>query len=237
MTKPVSRTALHAEVTARLREMIVEGVVAQGTRVNERLLCEELQISRTPLREALKYLAAEGLVELSPNRGATVTLLSPKEVAQVFEVLARLESLAGELAAARATDAEIAEIGQLHYEMAGCHAREDRPGYFRCNQAIHERISLAADNPVLYSTYNLLNTRVRRARFFANLTHERWQQSMREHVEIFKALEQRDAVKLGGLLEQHLISKRDVILAALESSAAEENGSDATRGAARLEKV
>ena len=87
MTKPVSRTALHAEVTARLREMIVEGVVAQGTRVNERLLCEELQISRTPLREALKYLAAEGLVELSPNRGATVTLLSPKEVAKYSRFL------------------------------------------------------------------------------------------------------------------------------------------------------
>ena len=87
MTKPVSRTALHAEVTARLREMIVEGVVAQGTRVNERLLCEELQISRTPLREALKYLAAEGLVELSPNRGATVTLLSSKEVAKYSRFL------------------------------------------------------------------------------------------------------------------------------------------------------
>ncbi len=213
----VNRTNLHAAVTARLRDLIVEGVIAPGDRLNERVLCEQLRVSRTPLREALKVLAAEGLAELLPNRGAVVTPLSVAEVDHVFEVLGPLEGLSGELACARITGEQLAEIRALHVEMLLHHARGERAEYFRCNQAIHQCIARAAANPVLQATYGALNARVRRARYFANLTQERWDKAIAEHRRILEALERRDGAELRRVLEHHLKNKRDIVIAAIEA--------------------
>lgn len=213
----ISRMTLHEEVTSRLREMIVEGLLAPRARLNERVLCEQLRISRTPLREAFKVLAAEGLVELLPNRGAMVTPLSVAEIDHVFEVLAPLEGLSGELACARITAEQFAEIRALHFEMLLHHTRADRAEYFRCNQAIHLRINRAAGNHVLQSSYAALNARVRRARYFANLTQARWDQAVAEHQEMLEALERRDGPALRRILERHLKNKRDVVVAAIEA--------------------
>lgn len=213
----ISRTNLHAEVTSRLRELIVEGLVPPGARLNERVLCQQLQVSRTPLREALKVLAAEGLVELLPNRGAIVTPISVAEIDHVFEVLGPLEGLSGELACARISDAQLAEIRALHFEMLRHHSRGDRAQYFRCNQAIHEAIAGAAANPILQASYGALNARVRRARYFANVSQERWDKAVAEHQQILDALEQRDSERLRRLLEAHLRNKRDVVVAAMET--------------------
>src|SRR6516225_3036125 len=108
--------SLHDEILNRLRDHIVEGNIPDGGRIPERQLCELLGISRTPLREALKVLAAEGLIELLPNRGARVKQLSERDLAELFDVMAGLESLAGRLACEAITDDEIAEIERLHYE-------------------------------------------------------------------------------------------------------------------------
>ncbi len=213
----VNRTNLHAEVTARLRDLIVEGMIAPGARLNERVLCEQLQVSRTPLREALKVLAAEGLAELLPNRGAVVTPLSVAEIDHVFEVLGPLEGVSGELACARITGEQLAEIRALHFEMLLHHSRGDRTEYFRCNQAIHHAIGRAAANPVLQATYSALNARVRRARYFANLTQERWDKAVDEHRQILVALERRDGAQLRRILELHLKNKRDIVIAAIEA--------------------
>jgi len=104
---------LHADVATRLREMILTGELAAGTRLNERVLCESLQVSRTPLREAFRVLAAERLVMLHPNRGASVVALSIQDIRDVVEVMIGLECLPGELAALRASDAQIDEIRSL----------------------------------------------------------------------------------------------------------------------------
>ena len=213
----VNRTNLHAEVTARLRDLIVEGMIPAGARLNERVLCEQLQVSRTPLREALKVLAAEGLAELLPNRGAVVTPISVAEIDHVFEVLGPLEGLSGELACARITSEQLAEIRALHFEMLLHHNRGDRAEYFRCNQAIHQRINRAAANPVLQASYGALNARVRRARYFANLTQERWDKAVAEHRQILEALERRDGAQLRRILELHLKNKRDIVIAAIEA--------------------
>ena len=108
---PASPTTrlLHEEVVDSLRELIMHGDLAPGTKLNERVLCEQLRISRTPLREALKYLASEGLVELLPNRGAIVAALEPARLQQIFSVLEALEALAGELAWRNATDELVRE--------------------------------------------------------------------------------------------------------------------------------
>src|ERR1700720_421927 len=103
-------SSLHDETLTRLRDYIVEGNIPDGGRVPERELCAQFGISRTPLREALKVLAAEGLVDLLPNRGARVRQLSEQDLSELFDVMGGLEALAGRLACENITDAEIAEI-------------------------------------------------------------------------------------------------------------------------------
>src|SRR5258708_22993191 len=122
---------LHDGLLNRLRDLINQEDLAPGQKLAERVLCERLGISRTPLREALKVLAAEGLVELLPNRGARVTQLTLGDVRALFEVMGALEALAGELAASRIGDAELAEIEALHHQMRAHYLRAELPEYFR----------------------------------------------------------------------------------------------------------
>src|ERR1700745_4446213 len=126
--------SLHDEILTRLRDHIVEGNIPDGSRVPERQLCEMLKISRTPLREALKVLASEGVVELLPNRGARVRQLSEQDIAELFDIMGGLEGLAGRLACENITDSEIAEIERLHYEMYGFYLHRDMHNYFHVNQ-------------------------------------------------------------------------------------------------------
>jgi DNA-binding GntR family transcriptional regulator len=119
----VDRPRLHDTVVDHLRNFIVEGLLAPGVKLNERKLCETLGISRTPLREALKVLAAEGLVDILPNRGASISQMSEAEIRETFELMSGLEAFSGELACERMTPAELAEIKALHYAMLGCRAR------------------------------------------------------------------------------------------------------------------
>jgi DNA-binding GntR family transcriptional regulator len=205
---------LHKLVVEQIQQMIIEGALAPGTRLNERLLCEKLGVSRTPLREALKILAALGLVELLPNRGAAVVQLTATDIAETFEVISHLEAMAGELACARITDAEINEIRALHFEMLACHARRDLPAYYRTNQAIHDLINRAARNEVLREIYVTVNSRVKALRFSSNLDRERWDAAVREHSLMIEALEARDGARLSSILESHLLAKRDAALAA-----------------------
>jgi DNA-binding GntR family transcriptional regulator len=216
--KPIAlaeRRPLHEEVIEQLRDMIVQGGLAPETKLNERVLAAQLGISRTPLREAIKYLASEGLVELLPNRGAVVAPLRPVKVREIFTVLGSLEALAGELACRNATDADIAEIRALHYQMVAHHARGELAQYFRYNQQIHIRLVECAANATLAQAYRGLNAHVRRARYMANLSHERWDKAVREHEEILDALSARDSRRLQTLLRDHLANKLVLVMEAL----------------------
>jgi DNA-binding GntR family transcriptional regulator len=212
---PAPPAALHEQVTQRLREMLVESRIAPGAKLNERELSEVLKVSRTPLREAIKRLAAEGLVELLPNRGAIALELSEADVRHTFEVMAGLEAQSGELAAERITDAELAEIKALHYEMLAAFTRRDLPAYYRLNSAIHAAINTAARNPVLSATYRQVNARLLALRFKSNQDEAKWRAAMQEHEDMITALSRRDPVALRALLLKHLFSKRDVVMAQL----------------------
>lgn len=214
----ITRRSLHDAATERLRDMIIEGAFMPGERLSERELCERFGISRTPLREALKVLASEGLVDLRPNRGAAIAPLTLAELEQTVEVLAALEALAGGLAARRASDADLAEVKALHYEMLAHHARGDLPSYFKCNQAIHRRIMQATYNAPLAATYQGLNARIRRFRYMANLSRERWDTAVAEHERILDALVNRDEARLSHLLAQHLRDKCAHVKATLEQT-------------------
>lgn len=213
-SRPVERTTLPQNAAERLRQMILDGELAAGERLNERVLCERLGISRTPLREALRMLGAEGLLRVEPNRGAMVASIDRSEIESTFEVLGALEGLAGELAASRITDAELAEIKALHFEMRAHHARGDRSAYFTANQAIHARIAGAGGNAVLGETFERLNARVKRVRYAANLSRQRWDKAVAEHEQMIAALEARDGAALRRILEAHLAGKRESVLAA-----------------------
>ncbi|MDA8108008.1 MAG: GntR family transcriptional regulator [Betaproteobacteria bacterium] len=216
----IRRRPLHAEVIDRLRDLIVQGALAPGARLNERVLCARFGISRTPLREAIKLLATEGLVELLPHRGAIVSALQPERLAETLAVMGALESLAGELACRHSSEAQVNEIRALHYEMLAHHARGDLGAYFKYNQQIHLKLVEAAGNAVLLHTYRQLNANVRRARYMANLSKERWDQAVAEHEEILAAFAARDAERLKRLLREHLASKLASVLGALGARAA-----------------
>jgi len=207
---PRAPATLHGELLVALRDYIVEGNLEDGARVPERLLCNRFGISRTPLREALKVLAAEGLIELLPNRGARVRALSADDLRELFDVMGGLEALAGRLACERVSDGDVAEIERVHHEMYRFYLRREMHDYFRCNQEIHRMIVEAAGNAVLSATYASFAGRIRRVRYSANLAtdRDRWGEAMREHEAILDALRRRAGSELSDLLFQHLRNKR-----------------------------
>jgi len=203
-------SSLHDGLLAALRDYIVEGNLPDGARVPERALCDRFGISRTPLREALKVLAAEGLIDLLPNRGARIRELGPEDLRELFDVMGGLEALAGRLACERIDDQGVAEIEQMHHEMYRFYLRREMHGYFQCNQAIHRLIVEAASNATLSATYASLAGRIRRVRYSANLAkdRDRWGEAMREHEAILDALRRRAGSELSDILFLHLRNKR-----------------------------
>lgn len=216
---PIERPSLHGELVSRLRDLIIEGELLPGARLNERVLCERFGVSRTPLREAVKVLASEELVELLPNRGAVVTALTGADVDNLFEVMGALEALAGELACSRIGDDQLGEIRALHFQMLMHHARGELSEYFKCNQRIHESIVESAGNPVLVTTYRSLSGRIRRARYMANQSQQRWNDAVNEHEMILAALTARDGPRLRELLRQHLQNKLQAVRSSMPLAA------------------
>jgi DNA-binding GntR family transcriptional regulator len=211
------RTTLPSTIAEQLRQMITEGELAAGTRLNERTLGVRLGVSRTPLREAFRLLAADGLIELTPNRGAQVVSLSEQDIRDSFEVMSGLEALSGELACRHITADALSEIKALTFEMLASHARNDLPGYYRLNRAIHDRINRAAGNRLLTQVYVTLNLRIQNLRFRSNFDREKWNKAAREHTEMVDALEARDGARLAAILRAHLMKKAEAVLETLEA--------------------
>jgi DNA-binding GntR family transcriptional regulator len=197
---------LHTEAASRLREMILSGELPPGARLREVQLCDQLGVSRTPVREAFRTLAAEGLVDLLPNRSVVVSQLHAPDIEHLFTVFGAIEGLAAELACQKITDGEITEIGRLLAEMIDHHGNGERAQYMRINQLIHQRTVEISANPVLYSVWQTLTPRVERARALANLDTGRWTSALIEHTKMFTALAARDGKLLGPLTRQHFLN-------------------------------
>ncbi|MCC7276133.1 MAG: GntR family transcriptional regulator [Alphaproteobacteria bacterium] len=201
---PIPRRTLHLEAAARLRRAIVAGRLAPGTRIKELELCAEYGISRTPLREALRLLAAEGLVRIVPNRGASVVALSPTDAQHAFQVIAALEAEAAALAAERAGAAERREIAGLTAELAARWREGALEAYFALNEKIHARIIAAARNPLLAELHGRVNARLRPVRFQANLTEGRWRAAVAEHEALAAAVAAADGPAAAAVARRHL---------------------------------
>lgn len=209
------RPSLHQQIVEDVRTRLLDGSIPPGTRIPETALCGELDISRTPLREALKVLASEGLVELLPHRGAIATDVSVEETQDVFDVLVILERRIGELAAAAADEDTVDFIEGLHLRMLEFHQRRRRADYFRLNQQIHVALSELAGNDVLSDVYFALMQRAMRARFLANMSDGRWDESMEEHEAIMAALRKADGKALPALLAEHARLTGEAVIHAL----------------------
>jgi DNA-binding GntR family transcriptional regulator len=202
--QPIVRPSLHDEVTARLRDLIVEGRLPAGERIPELDVARSLGISRTPLREALKVLASEGLVELQAGRGAVVKVVTPRDAQDMLALTGLLEAHAGRLAALEATDAEIAAIVALHRRMREHYARRERPEYFALNQQVHDAIVRAAHSSTLSMLHGQLRMRMRRIRYIGNHSPQNWAAAMAEHDGFVDALAARDGERLAALLQAHM---------------------------------
>lgn len=201
---PTHNAGLVEKVAHYLREHIVMDHFQPGQRLPERTLAVELQVSRTPLREALKILATEGLVVISPNRGAVVADVSAADMKEKAYVLSVLEQSAAQLACVRASDEDIAELQALHYEMKASFLRRDRQNYFRLNQDIHNRIVALSGNSTLIDIHANLSRQLYRVRYLSNQKNDKWAKAMEEHEAIMAALEARDAARVGDELRNHL---------------------------------
>jgi DNA-binding GntR family transcriptional regulator len=205
------------QVADTLRNMIIRGEMPPGGRIVERTLCEQIKVSRTPLREALKLLEAEGLVELSQNRGARIMSFTQTEARNLFEVIAGLESLAAELAVTRIAATDLAALDDMHARMCAHYARLEKDPYFELNNAIHDTIVRASENPVLIATHAGLMLRARRGQYMALVDPFRWQESVEEHTAVMAAFHARDPERVRLIWHRHLLRTGETVCGVLQS--------------------
>ncbi|PYG25595.1 GntR family transcriptional regulator [Pelagimonas varians] len=217
LAETIKRPTLHQELVDRIRNLVIEDGLKPGEKVPEKELCEAFGVSRTPLREALKVLASEGFVVLQTNRGARVAEVTRQELEDTFPVIARLEQLAGELACVHLSDTDIAGIEARHKAMVSAYKAQDRPSYFKENQAIHKALIGGAKNKILEDHHKLLAARIQRARFMVNLSDERWAAAIAEHETMMEHLQSRDGDMLGQVMKVHIENKFRAFMKGLDA--------------------
>jgi DNA-binding GntR family transcriptional regulator len=225
----ISRLSLHEQVANQLRRMIVSGELAAGEKIRVNELAEQLDVSLTPLREALKVLAGEQLVALLPNRGAIVAPLTVEDTRQLFEAIAGIEAMAAELAAKRITPGQLAELEERHERMRSSFESGDNSQYFEMNREIHDMVVEFAGNPILVQIRSQLAIRAERARFMAVASGTHRLEAMQEHEDLMEALRQGDAKRAHDTWRQHLFHAGQETCRLLEEAA---EGADAVQQAA-----
>lgn len=200
----IPRRSLQAEVVSRLREEIVEGVWAPGMRLQERVLCARYGVSRSPLREACRVIAAEGLLELQPNRGAVVTRPTLTDAIEYMQIVTALQTLAVRLACERASDEKLAQIEKLHLQMREASERNQIEPFFEFNNQIHEAIVSASGNSALVSMHEQADRHITRLQNLSGAKEADPALAMDEHEAFVGALLRRDAATAVDALAKHL---------------------------------
>lgn len=203
--------SLHVQVAATLREQIFAGTLAPGSFVDEVALCTSLKISRTPLREALKVLTAEGLVRHEPRRGCFVNEVTEQDLDEIFPVIALLEGRCAHEAARNASDADLAALDALHERLQKAARGKRIVDYYDTNFAIHEAIITLANNRWLAQVIGDLRKILKLARLQQLHAPGRLEQSLREHMAVFAALKARDCEGAEAAMRTHLTRQRKAL--------------------------
>ena len=207
----VVQNSLHQEAAAQLREQIFSGLLTPGSFVDEVALCERLKVSRTPLREALKVLSAEGLVRHEPRRGCFVSEVTEQDLDEIFPVIALLEGRCAHEAATKASAADLTALESLHAQLEG-HARAGRiSDYYATNVLIHEAIITLAHNRWLAQVISDLRKILKLARLQQLHAPGRLSQSLDEHLSVFAALKSRDGAGAEAAMRTHLLRQREAL--------------------------
>nr|WP_281277508.1 GntR family transcriptional regulator [Paracoccus methylarcula] len=209
---------MHDEVVASLREMIVTGALQPGDRIIEHDLSAQLGVSRTPIREAIKTLTLDGLVESPAHRGAMVKPLDAAEIETLFQVIAVLEALAAEQAATCLSPQQTRKLENLHSRMKKAFDQGDRSRYFELNSEIHDFLVEHSGNPILRDTHERLMLRARRGRYLAILSGTRWAEAMQQHEDLMIALRQGDSELAARIWRAHLQMTGEALLQSLKES-------------------
>ncbi|OHC62092.1 MAG: GntR family transcriptional regulator [Rhodocyclales bacterium GWA2_65_20] len=207
-THRIARSALYEEVAERLRARIYAHELAPGDWIDEQAIADGLGISRTPMREALKVLASEGLVRLEPRRGCYVAQLSERDLDEIFPVMALLEGRAAFEAAGKLSDADIVRLAALHESLEKYAAANDADRFFEANQAFHSALQEIAGNRWLKQMIEDARKVIKLTRRDSLRLEGRLKQSLAEHRAILKALKARDADAAGRAMHDHLLSGR-----------------------------
>ncbi|MBI4081718.1 MAG: GntR family transcriptional regulator [Candidatus Lambdaproteobacteria bacterium] len=192
------------EVTRVLRDAILEGRLLPGRRLTEPELAQQLGVSRTPIREALRELEHEGLLQRVPGRGTIVAEISSQDVEEIYAVKSALESAAVRSACARISGAELAELERLLQRMKALAEAGDLLPYSRISREFHELLIRSSGNRWLEETYRTLDVRIQQLRIYALATPSRPRVSVAEHEAILAAVRQRDAAAAEGLIRDHV---------------------------------
>ena len=203
--------SLHDEVANRLRDRIFAGELLPGSFLDEVALCESLEISRTPLREALKVLTAEGLVRHEPRRGCFVSEVTEQDLDDIFPVIALLEGRCAFEAARNATEADLTVLETLHHRLTQ-HAKAKRiADYYATNYTIHEALITLANNRWLQGVIGDLRKILKLARLQSLYANGRVDQSLAEHLAVFAALKARDSEGADAAMRTHLTRQREAL--------------------------
>jgi DNA-binding GntR family transcriptional regulator len=207
-SEKISTTALYQEVAARLRERIYSHDLTPGMAIDELTLAEEYGISRTPMREALKVLHAEGLVVLEPRRGCFVTELNREDIDELFPLMALLEGRCAYEAVRKATAADIKRVEELHKKLEKYAADNDVDKYFEQNCQFHELVQKLARNKWLERTTNDLRKFLRLMRGRQLYLPGRLQQSLAEHRMLLAAFQSHNYAAAEKIMHDHLINQQ-----------------------------
>jgi DNA-binding GntR family transcriptional regulator len=212
------RAPLHGGVLERLRQMIIRGKLKPGDRISEIDFGQAFGVSRTPLREALKLLAAEGLVEIRPHKGAVIANISLDEISEIFSLMNSLELMAGPLVCERISNIDLQVLEGIVKGMDDCQDDGDLEGYFDLNTEFHNRIVALSGNRVLTQVYADMFGKLQRARYRVNYDLRRWKESSAEHHWIMEALRVRNGEEFGHRLKVHNERTATAVIAGLKNS-------------------
>lgn len=207
----VVHNSLHEQVADKLRQQIFGGLLAPGSFVDEVALCERLEISRTPLREALKVLTAEGLVRHEPRRGCFVNEVTEQDLDEIFPVIALLEGRCAHEAALHASDADLVALEALHDKLQKAARNKRIVDYYETNYAIHEAIITLANNRWLAQVIGDLRKILKLARLQQLHAPGRLEQSLSEHMAVYAALKARDGEGAEAAMRTHLTRQREAL--------------------------
>lgn len=200
----IVQQSLYEQIADRLKDMILSGELKEGDKIKEDQLCASMEISKTPLREALKVLRAEGLIKLIPNRGSFVSKPTFEEIKEMFDVMGVLEGVCAHTATEKMTPRTYGRLQQLHEQLEAKVAQNDRKAYIRINDTYHSLVQELAGNKTLNNIINGLRQKILLYRFQSLSLNGRLSQSIQEHRELLDAFQQGDAERAETLMRHHL---------------------------------